>query len=212
MKISGEATLPAPAATVWDAILDPAVLVRTLPGCERLETIEENHYSMTVNVGVAAIKGAYSGSCRLSDLKPHESLVLSAQGSGAPGTISADIAVRFQDNADDTTTLTYDADAIVGGMIGGVGQRMLTSVSKRMAGEFFGAVEEVLAGGGLPAEAGAVAGAPGAPADRPGVYTAPPKPSRAGTGSSKDFVAGLSVGAALVALGVVLGALAGRKR
>jgi carbon monoxide dehydrogenase subunit G len=211
MKISGEATLPAPARAVWDALLDPAVLVRTLPGCERLETLEENHYSMTVNVGVAAIKGAYSGSCRLSDLKPYESLVLSAQGSGAPGTISADIAVRFQDNADDTTTLTYDADAIVGGMIGGVGQRMLTSVSKRMAGEFFGAVEEVLAGGGLPAEVGAP-GAPGAPAGQPGVYTAPPKPARAGAGSSKDFVTGLSVGAALVALGVVLGALAGRKR
>ena len=37
MKISGESTVQAPVARVWDALLDPSVLVRTIPGCERLE-------------------------------------------------------------------------------------------------------------------------------------------------------------------------------
>jgi carbon monoxide dehydrogenase subunit G len=91
MKIVGEATLQAPVAEVWDALLDPAVLVRTIPGCERLETTGENSYEMTVTIGVAAIKGTYAGSCTLRDLDPHHSLVLSAQGAGAPGTISADV-------------------------------------------------------------------------------------------------------------------------
>jgi carbon monoxide dehydrogenase subunit G len=48
MKISGENTIPHPAQEVWDALLDPAVLVRTIPGCERLETTGENTYAMTV--------------------------------------------------------------------------------------------------------------------------------------------------------------------
>ena len=39
MKIAGEATLQAPVEAVWEALLDPAVLVRTIPGCERLETV-----------------------------------------------------------------------------------------------------------------------------------------------------------------------------
>lgn len=33
MKISGEARIKAPVEKVWDALLDPAVLVRTIPGC-----------------------------------------------------------------------------------------------------------------------------------------------------------------------------------
>ena len=37
MKISGAATLHAPADQVWTALNDPAVLVRTIPGCEQLE-------------------------------------------------------------------------------------------------------------------------------------------------------------------------------
>ena len=146
MKISGESTVQAPPAQVWAALLDPAVLVRTIPGCERLETTGEHAYAMTVTAGVAAIRGTYSGTCSLSDLKPHESLVLSAQGAGAPGTIGADVDVRFTDNGDGTTRISYDAEAIVGGTIGGVGQRMLGSVSRRMANEFFGNVDRALTG------------------------------------------------------------------
>ena len=60
---------------------------------------------MTVTAGVAAIKGTYSGSCELSDLMPHESLVMRLDGAGAPGTIGATVGVRFAP-ADDGTVVT----------------------------------------------------------------------------------------------------------
>ena len=68
------------------------------------------------------------------------------EGAGAPGTIGADGRRPVRAADDGTTTIAYDADAVVGGMVGGVGQRMLTSVSRRMAGEFFGNVDAVLTG------------------------------------------------------------------
>ena len=37
MKISGTATLHAPPPQAWAALNDPAVLARTIPGCEHLE-------------------------------------------------------------------------------------------------------------------------------------------------------------------------------
>ena len=209
MKIAGEATLQAPVATVWDALLDPAVLVRSIPGCERLETTGENSYSMTVTVGVAAIKGTYSGSCSISDLDEHRSLRLQGSGSGAPGTISADVTVRFSDNGDGTTTLTYDADTVIGGMIGGVGQRMLTSVSRRMAAEFFGAVEQVMTG--IPPVSPAAERQATATPPAPGVFTAPPR-AGGSAGGQQEFLKGVAVGAGLVTLGVALGVAAGRRR
>ena len=197
MKFTGENTLHAPVDKVWDALLDPAVLVRTIPGCERLEATGDNTYGMTVTAGVAAIKGTYSGSCALSDLVPHESLVMRLDGAGAPGTIGATVGVRFAP-CDDGTVVTYDADAIVGGMVGGVGQRMLTSVSRRMAGEFFGNVDAVLTG---TAPAAAAVAEPGE--TQPGVFTAPAR--QPAVSSQRDFLAGIAVGAALVAFGVLLG-------
>ena len=216
MKFTGDATLNAPVDKVWDALLDPSVLVRTIPGCERLEATGENAYAMTVTAGVAAIKGTYSGSCKLSDLQPHQSLVMKLQGAGAPGTIGADVSVGFADAGDGRTTITYDADAVVGGMVGGVGQRMLTSVSRRMAGEFFGNVDSAIAGALVAAAAGpdgaaapAGAGPAGSAGAQPGVFVAPPKP--AGIGSQDDFVKGIAVGAGLVLLGVVVGSVFGRR-
>ncbi len=204
MKISGESVLHAPVERVWDAVLDPTVLVRTIPGCERLESTGENAYSMTVTAGVAAIRGTYAGSCVLSDLHPHESLVMKLEGSGAPGTIGADVRVGFRDSGDGTTTLAYDADAVVGGMVGGVGQRMLTSVSRRMAGEFFGNIDAVLTGTAAPP---AVEVSP-APSGDGQVFTAP-----AATGApSQDFYRGVAVGAGLVLLGVAAGVVLGRRR
>jgi uncharacterized protein len=213
MKVAGEAVLHAPAQSVWDALLDPAVLVRTIPGCERLETTGEHAYAMTVNAGVASIKGTYAGTVELRDLDAPRSLVLKAAGAGAPGTIDTSVAVRFDDGGDGTTRVSYDADAVVGGMLGGVGQRMLTSVSKRMAGDFFGAVDRVLVGGveeaaigaGVPSDEPIGVGIPRA--NKPGtVFTAPPKPTR------DEFVRGVMTGAALVLVGVVVGAIASRRR
>jgi uncharacterized protein len=210
MKVSGQAVLNASPQAAWDALLDPAVLVRTIPGCERLETTGENTYAMTVNAGVAAIKGTYSGTVELRDLDEPRSLIMRAAGAGAPGTIDTSVRVRFTDDGDDgtTTRVDYAADAVVGGMLGGVGQRMLTSVSKRMAGEFFGAVDAVLTGNEVVAPTASDPGA-GVADSAPGtVFTAPPRPA-----SDRDeFVKGIVVGAGLVLLGVLAGAVAGRRR
>lgn len=214
MKFTGENVLQGPVSQVWEALLDPAVLVRTIPGCSKLEATGENAYDMTVTAGVAAIKGTYAGTCRLSDLHEHESLMMDLQGAGAPGTIGAKVAVAFHDAGDGTTRVTYDADAVVGGMVGGVGQRMLTSVSRKMAGEFFGNVGDVLSGA-APAVAAPAAAAtpatPGAPAAVGQVFT-PPAPARAAAGSTDDFLKGIAIGAGLVLAGVFAGALLGRRR
>ncbi len=217
MKFTGENVLAAPVEQAWDALLDPAVLVRTIPGCERLEALEskpgDNAYAMTVTAGVASIKGTYAGSCVLTDLVEHESLVMKLDGAGAPGTIGATVNVRFTPEGS-STKVSYDADAVVGGMIGGVGQRMLTSVSRRMAGEFFDNVDSAIAGGGLVTGAGAPSSTSGgdAPSTSGGgqVFTAPAKASTAG--SRQEFLTGVAVGAGLVVIGVVVGGIFGRRR
>jgi len=205
MKISGSNVIDQPVDKVWEAILDPRVLVATIPGCERLESTGDHAYAMTVTAGVAAIKGTYNGSCALSDLDEHRSLVMRLSGAGAPGTVDATVNVAFSEPAPGQTQIAYDADAVVGGMVGGVGQRMLSSVSKRMAGEFFGNVGQAISSPGGAAVATAETTPEGAP-----VFSAPAKVG--GIGSQDDFVKGIVVGAGLVVLGVVIGGIFGRRR
>lgn len=213
MKITGSNVVPFPVERVWASLLDPRVLVATIPGCERLVETDTHAYDMTVTAGVASIKGTYEGSCTLSDLHEHESLVMSLRGAGAPGTVDATVRVWFGEADAGLTKVDYEADAIVGGMVGGVGQRMLTSVSRRMAGEFFGNVAEAIAQGpaqGPAPVAEAGTGAP-APSQEMPVYYRDAVPGRV-PGGRGDFYAGVALGAGLVLLGVVAGAVLGRRR
>lgn len=210
MKVNGDALLNAPSEKVWAALNDPAVLVRTIPGCQRLETVGPDTYRMTITAGIASIKGTYLGDVALAEQNPPGSFVLRASGAGGPGTLSADVKVDLEDLGDGRTRLRYDADAVVGGTIGGVGQRVLTGVARKTAGEFFTAVDDVLTGRTIaPAAAVPVPEAAGAP----GVYEAPVPPPGAPAGlAGGDFVKGIVVGAAVALLGVVVGGILGRRR
>ncbi len=218
MKISGTSTLDAPVEKVWEAILDPAVLARCIPGCQALNVVGEDRYAMSVTAGVAAIKGTYAGEVSLRDKVEPSSLTMRASGAGAPGTIDADVKVRLAPTAAGGTDLAYDADASVGGAIGGVGQRMLAGVTKKMAGQFFTALDRDIAGlvteppspaatpGPHVPDADAGASAPEISAGRAPMPMAYPgrAPSR-----GREFAAGVVLGGLLTLAGVALGARIG---
>ncbi|MGA5762620.1 SRPBCC family protein [Nonomuraea bangladeshensis] len=217
MRVAGSAVIGVQKERLWAALQDPAVLVRTIPGCERLEETGPGAYRMTVNAGVASIKGVYQGEVVLTEPVPCEGFTLRARGQGAPGTVEATVQLRLSE-ADGAggTRVDYDAEAVIGGMIGGVGQRMLGSVAKRTAGEFFSAVEQHLCA--TPAEAAAPVLAEMVPAEtaagvpRAGaVYERPPKPGAAHT-TTRPWVmlASFGTGAGVALAGVAVGWLLAR--
>lgn len=210
MKLSGTASLSAPPDRVWAALDDPAVLARTIPGCQSLNEVGPDEYAMTVSAGVASIKGTYLGQVRISDRDEPTSYVLHASGSGGPGTVSADCTVRLAADGDGTT-VSYAADAVVGGVIGGVGQRVLSGVAKKMAGQFFANVDAELRGvAPAPATPAAVAGA--GPPDRGTAVVHSGRTAAVPTGDSRQLLLGGIVGAAIALLGVVVGSTLGRRR
>ncbi|PYM89778.1 MAG: carbon monoxide dehydrogenase [Candidatus Rokuibacteriota bacterium] len=143
MKLEGSYDVRAPRSKVWAAFLDPEILRQAIPGCEKLELIGNDEYKATLKIGVAAVKGTFEGKVRLSDKNAPDSYRLAAEGSGGPGFVRADTLITLSD-ADGGTRVSYSADVQVGGLIAGVGQRMLGGVSKMMADQFFNRMTELL--------------------------------------------------------------------
>jgi uncharacterized protein len=214
VKLTGQHTIDADRQRVWDALQDPAVLARTLPGCESLEVTGPDAYAATITAGVASVKGTYQGKVSLAEIQAPASYTLVASGAGAPGTVQAEAKVRLEE-AGGSTTIHYDADAVVGGMIGGVGQRMLTSVAKRTAGEFFTAVEHELLHGpvvpavGAPVSVGPATAGPSTTAADAQVgqvfHAAPPSPPSPDDRRVQELGIALVVGAVIALVGVLIG-------
>ena len=215
MNLDGSAVLHADRERVWSVITDPAVLARTIPGCLSLEQVGDDEYRINVSVGVGAIKGTYAGEVRLADQKRPVSYVMHASGAGGPGQVKAVVPIELVDNGDGTTTLTYSADAVVGGPVAGVGQRMITGVAKRMAAQFFSAVDDELAGRTVvpiesaPSAAAAVTEA--SPAEAPRVFTGRAATAPAAELDIRAVALGAVGGAALSLIGVAVGYVLGRR-
>src|SRR5438128_4115268 len=144
MKLEGSYDVSAPRAKVWDAFLNPKQLRKAIPGCEKLEALGDDEYKATLKIGVAAVKGTFEGKVRLLDKKPPESYRLAAEGSGGPGFVKADTLITLTEAEGGGTRVSYSADVQVGGLIAGVGQRMLGGVSKMMADQFFTKMSDLL--------------------------------------------------------------------
>src|SRR5712692_7757387 len=143
MKIEGAHDIPVARQKVWEAFLDPERLRQAIPGCEKLEALGNDEFKAVMKIGVAAVKGTFEGKVRLTDKKAPDSYRMAVEGSGGPGFVRGEAVITLTDTAGGTR-VSYSADVQVGGLIAGVGQRMLGGVSKMMADQFFNRMTELL--------------------------------------------------------------------
>jgi carbon monoxide dehydrogenase subunit G len=141
MKIEGTQKLSAPRDRVFDALTDPAILQKCIPGCERLEKTAENQYKAALAVGVGPIKGKFSATVNLQDLRRPEHYSLSVDGTGQPGFVKGSGQLDFREEGQGTT-VAYSGDVNVGGLLASVGQRMIQATANMMIGRFFSALED----------------------------------------------------------------------
>ena len=132
LRLAGEHLIAADRDTVWEALLDPQILSRTLPGCESLERVGENSFEGLLNIQVGPVKGRFEGTLELTDLRPGEGYHLRLQGQGPAGFMSGEGDLTLE-SAADGTRLTYDLGAQVGGTLAAVGQRLLDSSARAIA-------------------------------------------------------------------------------
>jgi uncharacterized protein len=140
MKIEGTQEVRAPRERVFQALLDPEVLQRCIPGCEGLEQTGENAYAATLRAGVGSIKGLFTGNVRLEDLQPPAHYRMVIDGKGQPGFLKGAGDLDLEER-DGVTLVKYAGEAQIGGTIAGVGQRMVQGAAKMMAAQFFAAIE-----------------------------------------------------------------------
>lgn len=149
MKIQGTHTFDAPREQVWKALLDPEILARTLPGCEKLERVAENEFRGVLNVNIGPVKGQFQGTLQLSDIQPLESYHMRLDGKGPAGFMNGEGELRISDSGS-ATVLAYDLEAQVGGRVAGVGQRLLESSTKSITRQGLEGLAREIAGMGEP--------------------------------------------------------------
>ena len=137
MKVSGQANLSGARSQVWATLLDGDALQGCLPGVQRFEQVGDNQWEVTMSVGLAGIKGTYTGRVSMTDQTPETSYRLNVEGQGGGNRIRGTGLISLADAPDGGTTITYEGDANIAGTLAMVGQRLFQPAIKMLADQFF---------------------------------------------------------------------------
>ena len=198
MEFSGEYRIPALQQQVWDALNDPTVLQACIAGCKQLDKITDSEFVATVVTKVGPISATFRGNLVLSDLAPPDSYTLTGRGQGGAAgfaKMSAQVSLKAEQ---DETLLAYVASVEIGGKLASVGSRLVQTVAKKNADDFFAALARQLGGATRGKSEPTVAVEPRkVQHDGPGALVAPPSVGTGYPGSLVPawlvlFVAGIS--------------------
>ena len=143
MKLSGSYQINLEKQKVWEALNDPKILQKTIPGCEEFKKNSETGFTATATNKIGPFNASFTGDIELKDLDPPNSYKIVGSGNSPVGFASGEALVSLEDSGEGTK-LTYSVEANVGGKIVQVGSRLIDMTAKKMADVFFGKFSELV--------------------------------------------------------------------
>ena len=143
MKLSGSYQINLEKQKVWEALNNPEILQKTIPGCEEFKKNSDTEFSATATNKIGPFNASFTGDIELKDLDPPNSYKITGSGNSPVGFATGEAFVVLEDY-DGGTKLTYTVEANVGGKIAQVGSRLIDMTAKKMADIFFGKFSELV--------------------------------------------------------------------
>ncbi len=137
LELTGSYELPVPREAVWEALNDPEMLKRCIPGCEELEKTSDNGFRAAAVAKIGPVKARFKGSVELTDIDPPSGYRIAGQGDGGIAGFAKGGAVVKLEPSEAGTTLHYSVDAQIGGKLAQLGQRLVAGTAKKLADQFF---------------------------------------------------------------------------
>jgi carbon monoxide dehydrogenase subunit G len=144
LEIGGEETFALPVERLWAALNDPAVLERCIPGCKGMTANGEDRFRVLINLKVASVGGTMEGDISLSDKIAPTRCRINVAGSGTLGHAQGHATFSLAPGAAGEIVMRYAGEGEIGGLVAGVGQRILKGVAKHLLGQFFSAFRRAL--------------------------------------------------------------------
>ena len=146
MELQGSVTIPAAPEQVWQALNDPEVLRKCIPGCEEVRQISPQEMHARVMLKLGPIRANFVGKVLLTDVRPLLGCTLNFEGSGGSAGFAKGSSVISLASVAGGTQVDYTAQASVAGKLGQIGGRLMDASARQMADRFFSAFKDEVSG------------------------------------------------------------------
>ena len=219
MELQGSVTIFAATQQVWQALNDPEILRKCIPGCEEIRQISPHEMHARLMLKLGPVRANFVGKVLLTDVRPLLGCTLNFEGSGGSAGFAKGRSVISLTSIDEGTRLDYTAQASVAGKLGQIGGRLMDASARQLADRFFVAFKTQVSDAGSnerPLAIAAVSGPGGteSPASAPASFPIVPRVSTASSrvqiehwfAKEKPRLLWFSAGVVATSIGVWMGA------
>ena len=143
MKLSGSYQIKLEKQKVWEALNNPEILKKAIPGCEEFIKKSDTEFTATAKNKIGPFNASFTGDIELKNIDAPNSYKIIGSGNSPVGFASGEADVKLED-INGETNLIYTVEANVGGKIAQVGSRLIDMTAKKMADVFFGKFSELI--------------------------------------------------------------------
>ena len=106
MKLSGSYQIKLEKQKVWEALNDPEILKKSIPGCEEFTKNSDTEFTATATNKIGPFNASFTGDIELKDLNPPHSYKIAGSGNSPVGFANGEATVSLEDE-NNGTKLTY---------------------------------------------------------------------------------------------------------
>ena len=143
MKLSGSYQINLEKQKVWEALNNPEILRKSIPGCEEFTKDSDTEFSATATNKIGPFNASFTGTIELKDINAPNSYKIIGSGNSPVGFATGEAEVKLEDH-NEGTKLIYTVEANVGGKIAQIGSRLIDMTAKKMADIFFGKFSDLV--------------------------------------------------------------------
>jgi len=131
LELKGSFDLKAKKEDIYKFFLDPNRIAKCLPDLQELKVKDSDNFDAKFKVGIAHIKGTVSFNFTIAEKIENQGAKLVGKGSGVGSVIDLTIVFNLEDLPDGITRVNWEADLKIGGMLAGIGSRLLSPITKK---------------------------------------------------------------------------------
>jgi carbon monoxide dehydrogenase subunit G len=138
MILEGQFTLRAPIQKVWDSLLNPEVLASCVPGCEKLEIIDDRTYASIVAAKVGSISARFRFTTKLTEVDPPRHLKATGGGDelGKAATFTQETVIDLAEISGNDVQVSYRSNVNIVGKLATFGDRIMKAKAAQVQEQF----------------------------------------------------------------------------
>jgi hypothetical protein len=143
MKLNGTHKFKVSSSQVYNAILNPAMLQASIPGCDGVTYLDDSRIQADITTPIPGLKGPYAVVINIANRQAPSHLELQVLRQGRGGKVNAISQIDLTDEADGAL-LSYNASAELEGPVAIANNPLSQGIVKKSLNSFFENLEKSL--------------------------------------------------------------------